>query len=334
MAKVKRQYSKAQVSMLIALGAMIIGHVGIVLYKGPHRSASLAQQLGAQQSASSQMTFMPGHGGSAKSFGFATHQTGGAQAQEQQFQVASVRELDRVFSAWDYTLERAKKEGTVPRLYLAKLPRGGIQHRTRSSKNPTFVQVLLPHILKVNEQILNTRTRLLEMQKRVKAGGHLRHPEKTWLTQLAAEYRCKSTKIDALLLHVDIVPPSLALAQATLETGGGSSHAVRNKNSPFGHMATKTKVAKFESLFHSVRAYVLNLNRHNAYSGFRKTRAELRKKKQQVSGVQLAACLTKYSVRGSAYTRDLQNLIRRRSLESFDRITLDPPLGAPIRLKP
>lgn len=284
--------SKTNMFLVAILGLMIVGQVGFVLYKGCYLN------------------------GSAKAVGLVV-------PQEKNFQVTSVKELDRVFHNWDYNLTKTKSNGKVPRLYLAKLPRD--MNQKKKSSNATFIQVLLPHILKVNEQILADRSRLLEMQKRQKT-GHLHYAEKAWLMKLASDYRCKSTKVEALLMHVDMVPPSLALAQATIESGGGRSHAAVKKNSTFGHMRTKKDVEKFASLQDNVKAYITNLNRHAAYASFRKERAKLRAKSQEPCGYKLASYLTKYSERGTAYTRDLQNLINARNLREYDSTSL--------RLKP
>lgn len=286
---------------------MMISQVGFVCYKGYYSQTS--------------SEFLLSQSGSSKAFGLVS-------SQGKHFYVASVQELDHVFDDWDYDLTKAKSEGKVPRLYLAKLPKD--MTRKKRASNSTFIRALLPHILKANEQILADRERLLSMQERQKRGIHLRHSEKIWLTKLASDYRCKSTKIEALLMHVDVVPPSLALAQAILETGGGRSHAALKKNSTFGHMATKTKVQKFESLQHSVEAYVKNLNRHVAYASFRRDRANLRKRNENICGYKLASCLTKYSVRGTAYTNDLKNLIQRFGLKGYDTMQLDHNM----RLKP
>ncbi len=299
--------SKTQISLVVTLGLMIIGQMGFSLYKS-YSSRSSFQIMPKKKIA---------RAGSAKSFGLTL-------SEDTHFCVSSVRELDQVFDNCDYTLTKTKTKGEVPRLYLAKLPKD--MKRKKKSSNFTFIQVLLPHILKVNEQILSDRNRLLEMQKRQKGGHTLRPSEKIWIMKLASEYRCKSTKIESLLKHVDIIPPSLALAQGILETGGGRSPAALTKNSTFGHMATKTKVAKFESLHASVKAYALNLNRHSAYAHFRKTRASLRTQNQKLCGIKLASCLLKYSERGTAYTRDLQDLIRKRGLGGYDE--------QHVRLKP
>lgn len=298
--------SKIHVSLIATLGVMVISQVGLVIYKGCSSHAHNGMQIA--------------QGGSAKAFGL-------AMPKEKHFQVSSVKELDNVFHNCNYTLTKATHEGKVPRLYLAKLPNDMVK-KARSS-NPTFIQVLLPHILKVNEQILENRKHLLDLKDQQKV-RHLRHTEKMWLKKLASDYRCKSTKIDALLMHVDIVPPSLALAQAIIETGGGRSSAARNKNSTFGHMQKDNKVMTFDSLYHNVAAYVTNLNRHAAYGSFRKVRADLRAKNQPLCGIKLAACLDKYSIRRGAYIREVQGQIHNLKLAKYDKMMLDQQM----RLKP
>ncbi len=287
---------------LIAIGLMIFCHLSFVLYQNS-RQAPKAKISEAHRP----------QGGSAKAFGLVL-------PQERHFSVGSVRELDATFKKCGFDLQKAKTAGKAPRLYLSKLPRD-MGKKTRAS-NTTFIRVLLPHILRVNEEILTNRTRLLALQKRLKAGGHLRQTEKMWLSKLKTEYRCPSTKIEALLVHVDVVPPSLALSQAMIETGGGRSHAALHKNSTFGHMRTKTKVEKFESLHANVKAYVINLNRHAAYKSFRLARAKMRASNQKLCGYTLASGLKKYSVRGPAYIRDVQRQIDAHGLKGYDHITL------------
>lgn len=308
------QHSRMQAFLVFALGLMVLGQVGVGLYKGPCSHQSSEEDFYETLS----------HVGSAKAFGLIF-------PHEKHFHAETVNDLDTVFDECDFNLKKAKFEGKAPRLYLAKLPKG-MKQRSASSKKAkeTFIKVVLPHVLRVNEKILADRKRLLTLQAKQKQGRHLLSAEKRWLRELAANYRCKSTKIDALLHHVDVVPPSLALAQGILESGWGTSHAAVEKNSTFGHMKTKTKVQKFESLLHNVAAYIQNLNRHSAYGEFRRIRADLRKRNQEVGGYVLAAGLKKYSVRGTAYIKDLQRLIKNYNLGGYDHITLEQHM----RMKP
>lgn len=291
--------SKTQISLICTLGLLVLGQIGFVFFK------SYTSESPSSLMIDKKIT----HAGAGKAFGLLG-------SREKHFHVTSVKELCSVFDNCDYSLKKAKSEGEVPRLFLAKFPHD-MRHQKYSS-NSAFIQVILPHILKVNEQILTDRQKLLDLKERERLGHRLTHNEKMWLSELACNYRCKSTKIDSLLMHVDIVPPSLALAQGILETGGGRSFAAIEKNSLFGHMATKTKVRAFENLLRSVEAYIANLNTHKAYQDFRIHRAALRASNKKVCGYQLAAYLTKYSERGKAYTRDLQKLIDARGLQSYD----------------
>ena len=295
---------------LAAIGVMIAAHLSFVLYRNLH----------PVQNPKISETYSP-HRGSAKAFGLVL-------PQERHFSVGSVKELDATFKQCGFDLQKAKSAGTAPRFYLSKLPRDMVKKKRAS--NTTFIRVLLPHILKVNEEISHDRTKLLALQKRLGAGGHLRQTEKLWLSKLKAEYRCPSTKIDALLVHVDVVPPSLALSQAMIETGGGRSHAALAKNSTFGHMRTKTKVERFESLHANVKAYIINLNRHAAYKPFRLARAKMRNGNKELCGYTLASGLQKYSVRGAAYIRDVQRQINAHGLKGYDHITLEQHM----RMKP
>lgn len=296
--------SKLHICCILALGVMVVSHLGVVLVQS---SGTVHSEIPSAQ-------MQVAHESSAKAFGFIIPES-------KQISCGSVKELDSLFCKCGFDLAKAKAEGKAPRLYLTELPKD--MRKRRATANATFIRALLPHILQVNEKILLDRTRLLALQSRQEAGGHLRRSEKLWLCKLAADYRCNSTKIRPLLAHVDIVPPSLALSQALIETGGGKSPAALKKNSTFGHMQTKTKVARFESLLANVEAYVKNLNRHSAYKEFRKLRASMRAKNQKLCSRTLAKGLEKYSIRKAAYIRDVQQMIRHHGLENYDHIKLE-----------
>jgi Bax protein len=300
--------SKTQVFLIFSLGAMIFGQVGVALLQGRPSSQTMAHA-----------------GGSAKAFGLVI-------PHEPQHHVSSKKELDHLFDNWGFNLTKAKSEGKAPRLYLAKLPKDMRHKKGESSRRSrsAFIQVVLPHVLKVNEQILADRAKLLTMLEAQKKGKHIPRMDKIWLSKLAFDYRCKSTRIESLLMHVDVVPPSLALAQGILESGWGTSHAAVQKNSTFGHMKTKTKVEKFESLLHNVVAYIQNLNRHAAYKEFRKIRASQRQANKALCGYVLATGLKSYSIRKTAYIKDLQKLINNHKLDGYDHITLEQHM----RMKP
>src|SRR5262249_36951738 len=152
------------------------------------------------------------------------------------------------------------------------------QLKTVEEKRNTFIRALLPMILAVNERIAADRRYLIELRRRIDSGETLPPLDEAWLRAIMERYKVTSRgkRIDwvTLLERIDVVPPSMALAQAIVETGWGSSPPARRSNALFGMIGgdgTDTaKLAGFETLYASVAAYVHNLNTYPAYIDFRR----------------------------------------------------------------
>jgi Bax protein len=124
-----------------------------------------------------------------------------------------------------------------------------------------------------------------------------------------------------------VVPVSLALAQAALESGWGTSRGARNGHSVFGHMRfgddDEGRLRHFADLPAAVEAYALNLNTHRAYAEFRRARAAYRAEGKPLDGHSLAQHLHRYSERRMDYVRDVRGLMRANALRGLDRARLD-----------
>ena len=134
-------------------------------------------------------------------------------------------------------------------------------------------------------------------------------------------------------MKVDVVPISLALAQAAIESGWGTSRYLREGNAIFGQYTfDKNKgmvpsqrdkgkeflVRKFSNLSDATRSYIKNLNTHPAYDKFRQERRNMRMSGELLSGKQLANYLTSYSERRGEYIKDLKKLIESNNFMKFD----------------
>ena len=93
---------------------------------------------------------------------------------------------------------------------------------------------------------------------------------------------------------------------------------------PLDSVEGEHKVARFNVLQASVRAYKLNLNTHKVYKDFRKARAELREKDEEINSLKLAKFLNKYAETGKQYTETLEKIIKQNSLMDFDQAKLLP----------
>ncbi len=238
----------------------------------------------------------------------------------------SVKRVAAVFDTQEFNLAAVRRGARVPRLFVAVLPEDIDQLRTVGDKRNTYIRALLPMILAVNERIAGERRYLVDLRRRIDAGETLPAVDEAWLKSIAERYKvtARGRKIDwvALLERIDVVPPSLAIAQSIVETGWGTSAPARRSNALFGMIGgdgTDTaKLAGFESLYESVAAYVHNLNTYPAYADFRRQRSALRVEGKSPEGYSLALSLQRYSELGIEYTRHIQSVIERESLAPFD----------------
>lgn len=227
-----------------------------------------------------------------------------------------------------YALDAVREgDAPVPRLLLERLPQSLRETEAGELRKRLFIKAMLPALLAENESVLDRRARLADLFDARRAGHRLLDSELLWLERIAQSYGADPDDEDELLRRVDAVPPSLALAQAALESGWGTSRGAQKAHSMFGHMSFSTDpgrsvLREFESMPDAVAAYVHNLNTHRAYAPFRETRARQRARNLPADGHALAGALLRYSERGDSYVRDVRALIRANRLEDFDRARL------------
>ena len=247
---------------------------------------------------------------------------------------ATVSKLSNTFSSIGYDLDSVLSgDDRVPRLFLASLPTDMGEVREVKVRKALFFQTVLPLILQVNEEILAERRRLWQLRTRQRMGLGLAAVDRLWLAVMAERYGTERGDIGGLLHRIDVIPPSLALAQAAEESGWGTSRFVREGNALFGQWTfsrdgdltprrrdagKKHSIRAFASLLDSARAYARNLNRHRAYAGLRKARAAMRRAGAPLDGAVLAKTLLRYSQRGRAYVASIRAIIAANRLRGLD----------------
>jgi len=135
------------------------------------------------------------------------------------------------------------------------------------------------------------------------------------------------------LLRIDVVPISMALAQAAAESSWGKSRFAKEANNIFGHWTYNPKVGMlpkkrpkgqkhlikiFPNLKFSIIAYMRNLNTTQAYHEFRLKRTQMRNSNTPIDGYKLSETMTKYSAIGFDYVKILQSIIAVNKLEKYD----------------
>ncbi len=246
--------------------------------------------------------------------------------------IHTARELFDQFVEQGYTLARIRDDiATVPRVLAATLPRDLPQVESSELRKTIFIKMLLPLLLAENERILQKRERLMVLRERIVHAEPLAGNDVDWLAALAQRYGTDGSDVDELLRRVDAVPPSLAIAQAALETGWGTSKVAQRGNAMFGQMELRggsqqepiLAVKTFDDLSAAVTAYTHNLNTHRAYAGFRAERAGFRERGLAADGHELALHIARYSERGMDYVRDVRVIIRTNNLRPLENAKLE-----------
>ena len=201
-----------------------------------------------------------------------------------------------------------------------------------SQKKKNFIKSIYPIIKDSNNAILEQRKILFSIDKKIK-DNNLNVLESAILKKLFKEYKIKDNDISELKKRIDIVPISLAIAQAAIESGWGTSRFALEGNALYGQKIIgkevngikpneisnpKIKVRIFDNLNDSVDAYIKNLNTHFAYKNFRKSRIQARLLGKELQGLDLVNELNKYSEKGQDYVVSVKKIIKENKLEKYD----------------
>ena len=237
-----------------------------------------------------------------------------------------------LFEDLEYDLDKVRDEKQVKPIYFTRLPRDLDKIKTIKAKKETFLQIVLPLVVAENEKIETDRNYLLKVIRDNDSSEKLQ-----WLKRKFKEYKVKDGDINELIEKVDIVPTSIALAQAAKESGWGTSRFALEGNAIFGQWTWDGvgiepldksddqghKILKFPILRASVKAYITNLNTHPSYKNFREKRLMLRQSNKALSGIDLIHELENYAETGKEYTRILEQIIEQNDLQEFESVVID-----------
>ena len=259
-------------------------------------------------------------------------------ARNNRLPIVTVSSLSATFTTLDYDFDIIREgRAVVPRLFVAAMPQDISRIRVPAHRKAIFFKTVLPLVLRVNDEILKDRRRLLSLRTKKSKYGNLPAADRLWLAAIAERYKTSRYNITELIHRCDIVPPSLALAQAAEESGWGTSRFVLEGNALFGQwtfaeenslvpaerdLGRDHRIKAFTTLIDAVRAYARNLNTHRSYLHLRRERMVMRQQGTGLSGRKLTDTLTSYSERGAKYVQSIQSIISFNKLDSLDNARL------------
>lgn len=213
--------------------------------------------------------------------------------------------------------------------------------RRPDARKLAFIENLMPYALVALDEVAGERRFLVRLVNRLRdkkevaefysaelqfddIAEYIDVEKRNRLLRLTEKYR--TTEITELLRRVNVVSPSLLLAQAAMESSWGRSRFAMEGNNYFGiwtwgengmiplerEDGKNHRVASYGSVLDSIRAYLLTLNRVSAYEEFRRLREET------MDPLVLADGLLFYSERREEYVEDIKGMITRHRLQRFD----------------
>mgnify|MGYP005993469401 FL=1 len=189
-------------------------------------------------------------------------------------------------------------------------------------------------VAKENNKIKNERRFVKEILSSNILNIDFDSPSFLKLLEIKQKYKIKHIyTLQEYLKKVDIVPPSLAIAQAAVESAWGKSRFVKEASNIFGHWTYNPEIGLiprkrslgashfiriFQNIKESTSAYMLNLNRNFAYRSFQDRRYEQRKENQEPDGLTLSQTMLNYSGIAQDYLIILKDLILLNNLKTYD----------------
>ncbi len=237
-----------------------------------------------------------------------------------------------LFEDVEYDLKTVRYQKRVKPIYFTQFPKDLDEIKDTKLKKETFIKIVLPLVVAENDKILDDKIKL----KRITSKKMTTDKEKSWLRLKLREYKVKNSDISELNKRMDIIPVSIALAQAAKESGWGTSRFALEGNAIFGQWTWTGqgieplnkgkneghKILRFPILRASVKAYKNNLNTHRGYSEFREKRHNIRKRNKSIRGLDLTDTLDKYAQTGKEYTDILEQIIKQNDLSDFEKVQL------------
>lgn len=200
-----------------------------------------------------------------------------------------------------------------------------LRNLSSEERKDAFVQLLLPAITVVHEEIKNDK----EIIKKLKEKPELTEEEREYSENIFSRYKVKYGNWQELESKMVIYPASLILTQGALESAWGTSRFFREGNNIFGMWSTNPNepriaakgvrdngfvphLKKYDTIKDSVADIVLTISRNDAY---KKVRESINNEK---TAPEIAYGLIKYSEEGEEYIKKIRTTMVKNDFMKYD----------------
>jgi len=237
----------------------------------------------------------------------------------------------------DDSIINQSDSGLIPINYI-----GSIDFRSVNpdKRKDLFIQHLLPAIVITRERLLDDLHHVEFIEERISRKKAISDFDSTFIKAMKVKYETDS--IDELKRRIYPHPVSLALTQAVLESGWGTSSIFRNGSNIFGIMSFSSDDSRsliqfqagdderylrtYNSVTESVEHYYLLISKLSSYKRFRQKRWEGK------ASTELLHFMGSYHESGQ-YAEMAQSIIVSNDLERYDNVEIDPKYKKILTLK-
>lgn len=210
----------------------------------------------------------------------------------------------------------------IPHIFVDVLPPDWSVETT--ADKTLFMKIVTALILRTNEQILNERAALRLLQEKHLKNLPWNEQEINFFQKMVQKYDAVLKKnqvgqLADLIDKIDIIPPSIAVAQAIMFTDWGR----QNQKSLYGEYGWKDEESyepiQFDSLTQATDSFALQLNSRSQMIQFREIRRRLiQYERVRELGVDLLDNMTQFMNWDEQYVQKLANTYRQGLVKELD----------------
>lgn len=256
----------------------------------------------------------------------------------------TVADLKKLYQKHEYKTHLFIPHWQYPPIFLQKLPSDYTKITSTTERNDLFLMIMGPLALKLQQELLEERQQITDIADSFHAKQELTPEQNKILEAKAQKYdvftRLKGLRrqdflIKELLIRVDVVPPSIIIAGAAINSDWGTSRPALLANNfyktiewdntlglpPLEPGPEKYNSKIYPSIYAAMQDYALKINSGINYDLFRHVRKSKRLRDKAVIGRDVAYTLTQdFNLKN--YAGLLDYTITFYELGNFDTATL------------
>ncbi len=230
----------------------------------------------------------------------------------------NVAETQKLFKFFDYEGEKGYlmvPGYNYPPIFFEQFPSDFNKIKNEQEQRALFIKILAPLALKLNQEILAERKQIEDIYTVFKKKGKLNSKQQKLIEEKAHKYdiftRLKGDSrykllFKELLQKVNIIPPSIMITAAAMETDWGNSQIVAKGNSLYKTLIWHTdkglkpsdeadddsyRIKVYPNLYSSMSDFALKLNSDLSFKNMRYLRQEVLSRGSILQGTMLAHTL-------------------------------------------